>query len=225
MFTLGYHLHAMFPNLKPYLYEVSKSRIHQMRNLSVMKAREWNCRWLYMIDPDAHVDPYVQYKGDGFGNRFRPFFDAAWGFVQAHKNDVGPCVLAAPACSLPPKREVQVFRKHPRERNGNYRLTKMTRQEAAGLTGWHRVGAVGSHVLFIDMRVFDKLNHPFFNDVFKDHTETELHRGQDVHFCRKCVDAKIPIFVNFNCWSDHFQYAPVRRPGVEEETEEQPTGG
>ena len=196
-----------------------------MRNLAVKFAREQNCRWLYMIDPDAHVDPYVQYKPEGYGNRFRPFFDSAWGFMQAHKKDVGPCVLAAPACGLPPKRDVQVFRKHPRERNGNYRITKISREQAAGLTGWHRVGAVGSHMLFIDMRVFDRLNHPFFNDVFKDHTETELHRGQDVHFCRKCIDVKIPIFVNFNCWSDHFQYAPVRRPGVEEQTEEQPTGG
>jgi hypothetical protein len=164
------------------------------------------------IDRLRPVFEYVQeHQKKRYANRFRPFFDEAWAFMQAHKDDVGPCVLAVPARGCSPKNDVQVFRRTKEDK-----MVKIPSGEAAGLTGWHRVGAVGTHAMLIDTNVFARLEHPYFEDQYRDPTHTELWRGQDVMFCRKCCQADIPVLVNFNCWADHWQHECVRMPGAEE---------
>lgn len=213
LFCLGYHLATKYPALKPYLYEVSKNEQWQMHNLAVRFAQKWECQYLLFVSSELSADPRLKRAPspeEGFENRFRPFFDSAWKYMQANKDEMGPMVLAAPTCGWPPEEEVQVF-----ERVEEGKLRKIPRDRAGGLTGWHRVGAVGCNLMLIDMQVFDRLNHPYFEAKFRDLAQTELYRGGAVMFCRKCTEADVPIFVNFDCWSDHWHSATSSLPILE----------
>lgn len=225
MYQLGCRITRYYPEITTCLYTVHESRIVLMRNLIVAEARRLGCGKIYMIDPDAWPDPYVREREDSHGrfsyeNRFRPFFDSAWAFMQAHRTDIGACVLAAPARGCSPDNDVQVFQRVPDDC-----LRKISTDKAEPLTGWHRVGAVGTHLMLIDTEVFARLEHPYFEDVYRDNTHTNLWRGQDVMFCRKCNDQDIPVLVNFDCWCDHWQDECVRMPGMETTRQHQTHGG
>ena len=211
LFLLGHHIAKAYPEVDPCIYQRRDNRIAMMRNNCVKASLEAEAGYMLMIDPDARMDAYVK-RGDAknYVGRFRPFFDEAWSFMQAHRIDHPPCVLAAPACGPPPENAVQVFKQDERGR-----LVKLTRDEAAEQTGWTRVGAVGTHAMLIDMRVFDRMDHPYFDDIFTDNTHTELKRGQDVYFCRNCMELDIPVLVNFDCWTDHWQNVPIPMPGAD----------
>ena len=212
LYLLGCNITRHYPEITTCLYEVHESRIVLMRNMIVAEAKKQGCGKIYMIDPDARLDFYVRRNPDGsYANRFRPFFDLAWAFMREHREDIGPCVLGVPARGCSPQNEVQVFRRAPGDS-----LTKIPNEEAKHLTGWYRVGAVGTHAMLIDTNVFSRLEHPYFEDVYRDNTHTQLWRGQDVTFCRKCTLVDIPVLVNFDCWSDHWQDECVRMPGAED---------
>ena len=212
LFLLGHHIRGTYPEIDLCVYQRRDARIAMMRNNCVKEALEKGCGKMLMIDPDARMDPYVETDGHGgYKTRFRPFFDEALGFMRGRQADGAHYVLAAPACGPPPDTAVQVFRRCPDGSN-----QKIPRKEAESMTGWHRVGAVGTHAMLIDMHVFDHMDHPYFDDTFTDNSHTQLHFGQDVYFCRKCVEQNIPVLVNFDCWSDHWQHVPIKRPGVTE---------
>lgn len=220
---LGLNIGRHYPEISLTISEIHESRIVLMRNLIVQMAREARCGRIVMVDPDAFPDPYVKLTGvdpqgrSVYADRFRPFFDAAWSFMQANRREMGPMVLAAPARGCSPDNDVQVF-----ARTKDDRLIKIPSDEAKNLTGWHRVGAVGTHLMLIDTEVFARLEHPYFEDVYRDITHTKLWRGQDVMFCRNCNEQDMPVVVNFDCWSDHWQDECVRMPGMEKEPRQPP---
>jgi len=188
LFVFGMNLAKHYPQVHPFLHEASSHRIGQMRNMAVEYARSENCKYLLTVDPDAWPDPYVRWNPKrGFQNRFRPFWDEAWRFMQEQAEQVGPCVLAAPACGKPPAEDVQVFARVP-----GGRLPKIKREYAQTLRGWERVGAVGTHMMLIDMRVFDRLEPPYFEDQYTAIDHVTLKRTQDVKFCKKCYEADVP---------------------------------
>ncbi len=215
---LGLNIGRHYPEVSLVISEIHETRLVLMRNLIVQMAKEAQCGKILMVDPDAFPDTYVKLTGVDpqgrpvYADRFRPFFDAAWSFMQANRREMGPMVLAAPARGCSPDNDVQVF-----FRTTDGRMIKISNDEAKKQIGWHRVGAVGTHLMLIDTEVFSRLEHPYFEDVYRDNTHTKLWKGQDVMFCRKCNEQDMPVIVNFDCWSAHWQDECVQMPGMEKE--------
>ena len=174
------------------------------RNICVQHARSVEATHILFLDPDMVPDAYIQDDPQA-----KPFWHVAWPFMKANPG----CVLAAPYCGRRPHEPVHCF-----ARNKENNLVRITRDQAALLEGWYAVDAVGTGMMLIDMAVFDRFEHPIFRDVFQDKTCTKLRQSQDVDFCLRCHAAKVPVYVNFSCWADHWQNSPVRRPGWKAET-------
>ena len=206
------------------LFTVSNARIRMMRNMCVAHARQKQAHFLLFIDPDMGVDKYVQRGANGQvldPNYALPFFPAAWDLALQHqKTNHPPAIYAAPYCATPPHEPVHVF-----VRNETGKLVRLERDRASTLRGWHQVGACGTGLMLIDMRVFDVIhrpNAPYFEDQYTDTTETKLRYSQDVDFCLRCGAAGIPVYVNFSCWCTHWQLAEVHRPGYKPAQEPDP---
>jgi hypothetical protein len=177
----------------------SGSRIAMGRNLQVKEAMQLGLSHLLFIDPDMLPDTYLEADPQA-----TPVWDTFWSFMQANPGSV----LAAPYCGPPPKEEVHVFSPNP---SGD--LKRVSREQAAALHGWQQVGGAGTGFMLIDMDVFKALKNPYFHDVYTDETESKLRNSQDVDFSKKCWEAGIPMYVNFDCWCDHQQMVHIRRPG------------
>jgi len=210
---LMYEIGRTAPTLQPSMYSVNNSRILMCRNMAVQDARQSGATHLLFVDPDMCPDYYVEWdeKGNPAGDA-KPFFREAWAFAQAHPGGV----YAAPYCGVPPKEHIHVFAE---DQNGV--LARLPHDQAKDLRGWMQVAAVGTGLMLIDMAVFDALDQktpngeiqPHFMDVYTDSTYTKLRWSQDVTFCKRCTDAGVPVYVNFDCWCRHQQFKWVGRPG------------
>lgn len=179
-------------------------RVPMNRNRAVMEARKAKCDYMLMLDPDAAPDRYVRMRDGGYVGHMRPFWDEAWPMIQQRPDTV----LAAPAVGPYPDRLVNVWG----ERDGH--LARLS-HGAAMLRGWLPMGAVGTHLMLIGMGVFDRIDQPYFHDLYTDSTETHVHQTQDIFFCGKVRRAKMDILVNFSCWAGHWQNSIVDPPGME----------
>ena len=167
-------------------------RVPMLRNKAVQDAREAGCQYMLMVDPDAVPD---RYGGS--------FWSEAWPLIQQHPAQV----LASPAVGPYPDRLVNVFKRH---QGKLHRLS----HKATELSGWHEVDAVGTHLMLVGMEVFDRIEPPYFHDIYTDAAETELVQTQDVYFCEKVRAADMKVMVNFSCWSGHWQNSIVDPPGM-----------
>lgn len=183
-------------------YQVANCRIGMMRNMCVMHAQECGADVLLFIDPDTVPDCYLRKD-----RRARPFWHEAWTFLKANPGSI----VAAPYCGTPPESPVHVF-----SRNEQGNVKRLSRERAQGLDGWYAVDAVGTGLMLMDMAVFEKLDQPYFRDVYTDQSGVKLRYSQDVDFCLRCRAAEIPIYANFSCWAGHWQLAPVGKPGWQE---------
>lgn len=188
-------------------FNISNPRIAMCRNACVKHAKEVNSTHILWIDPDMVLDRYLKRDREGkITGRAKPFWDEAWKFIQAHPYSVA----AAPYSGRPPHRPIHVFVKNEADQ-----LVRVSHEEASKLTGWTQVAGVGTGAMLMDIRLFDRLEQPYFKDTFTDRSETKLHHSQDVHFCSKCEPAKIPIYVNWDCACGHWQNSVVEMPGWE----------
>jgi hypothetical protein len=192
-------------------FNVQNPRIAMCRNACVAHARDVGSTHILWLDPDMVIDRYVQRTADGRSvpGRAKPFFPVAWDFIKRHAQAYGPCVVAAPYASCYPHRAIHVF---AASTTGNS-LARITHAEAAKLSGWTQVRAVGTGCMLMDVKVFDRLQEPYFDDLFKTVAHADLHHSQDVRFCLKCAGAKVPIYVNWDCPAGHYQNTIVEMPG------------
>ncbi len=211
LFFLGYRIGRVHPEITHVtLSEAGNWRVDTCRNVCVADARRAQATQLLFLDPDMALD-YYAFRGDP-GAKF--WWPEAWEFIREQPE---PCVAAVPYCGGRNQELVHVFRPGlPEEGRETVRLLP---DEAARLTGWQRVGAVGTGCMLIDMRVFDILDRwekaPFFKDQYDEDSDwrhTAITQSQDLYFCQRCRRAEIPIWVNFSCWSAHHQPHLAHRP-------------
>jgi hypothetical protein len=193
-FRLGQFVNEM------HCYSVSNPRILMNRNICVKGAQEVHATHLLFIDPDMVPDYYY-----GKEPRAKRFFDEAWPFILKHPGSI----CAAPYCGPSPAKPVHVFVRGA----ASDQLLRVPRGMAAKLEGWSSVEAVGTGLMLIDMAIFDRLEHPYFDDEYQDITKSDIRRTQDVWFCLRAREKKIPIYVHWDCWARHYQPNMVDKPG------------
>lgn len=188
-------------------FNVSNVRIGMCRNKCVEHARQVGSTHILWIDPDMAIDRYVQrdHEDRVFG-RAKPWWDTAWDFVKKHPF----AVAAAPYAGKLPERPIHVFVKNEADQ-----LVRVRHEDVKMLTGWTQVAAIGSGLMLTDIRIFDRLEQPYFKDTFTDRTETQLHHSQDIFFSARCELAQIPIYINWDCPCGHWQPTVVEMPGWE----------
>lgn len=191
LFMLGAKLRD-YPEIKAILGgHYCQPRIHLSRNWLVRDARQDGATHLLMVDPDMWPDRYADQTG-------KFFFTEAWKFALEHPG----CVYAAPYCGRPPEMPIHVFGV-----NRENKMVRLQRDQARQMRGWHQVAAVGTGLMLIDMKIFDRLQTPYFADVYHDETQSELKNSQDIWFAQQCSKAGVPIFVNFDTPAAHQQIA------------------
>jgi len=217
LLKFGTHVAKVAPGLELHVLEAHNARIAMCRNMCIDRLQKGGMTHVYFLDPDMWPDAYCPDLTGEKDPIAKPFFDVAWPFLLDHNRHLGPAVVAAPYCGPGPDHLVHVFCKNERGQ-----LVRVTRQQAATLRGWHRVEGVGTGQMLMDAGVFERLERPYFTDIYADREEAILAHSQDVAFCMKCRAKGIPIYVNFDCWAKHWQNSPVGRPGFESPTSQEP---
>ena len=188
-------------------FQVANCRVSYMRNRAVAHAQVIGATHCLMLDPDMVIDRFVerdaQFRPVG---RYKPFWDVAWPFMKANPGSI----LGVPYCGMYPERPLHVF-----TRNHEDKLVRVDHQTAMGLEGWTQVAACGTGMMLIDMRVFDRLEKPYFDDVYKARDHCDLKFTQDVTFCLKAGGAGVPVYVNWDCPAGHWQNTVVDPPWLE----------
>lgn len=186
-------------------FNISNPRIAMCRNAAVEHAKGFGSTHILWLDPDMGLDRYVQRNAqDEVISRAKPFWHEAWEFIKRHPFSVA----AAPYAGRHPHRPIHVFVK-----NDNNQLIRVRHEDAPNLSGWSQVAGVGTGAMLMDIRIFDRLEFPYFKDTFIDRKETKLRHSQDVHFCATCEQAQIPVYVNWDCPCGHWQLSVVEMPG------------
>lgn len=193
------------PRIKDVIYQQPNSpRILLNRNLIVKSALESKCDFLLMVDPDMQPDFLANELGA------IDFWKSSFEFMLRNRG----CVIGAPACSGYPKRDPCVWRLDPEMD----KVVRVTREEAGRQRPClEQVSAIGTGLMLIDMQIFDKLEQPWFDDVYLDKSKTRLTMSQDVWFCRQVNKAEFPVFCNWSAWAAHWKYEPVCRPEIDTE--------
>lgn len=187
-------------------WRVSTTPITMARNRAVVEARKRKVDYLLMVDNDMSPD-YGAAKG---------FFSSTLEWLFSEKLS-DPCVVAAPYCGPPPHENVYVFKVANFESEQpvlNYKIECFSREEAANRTGFERVIAIPTGLCMIDMRVFDRMEPPWFYYEYTDKTESELASTEDVTFSRDASFAGIPVYVNWDAWAGHWKPKCVPRPQI-----------
>jgi len=182
-------------------FNVTTARILQMRNKSIEKALQIKATRMLMVDPDMWPDAYLH--GEMAMRGAKPFLPTAWAYLNEHPGSV----TAAPYCGR--GGDVHVF---GTDEAGDVR--RISSEYADWLNGWVRVTAVGTGLMLIDCDVFRKIEPPWFDDVYSDKTKTRLLLSQDAYFCRRCSQAKVPIYVQFDSWARHRHSMNIEAPGA-----------
>lgn len=185
---------------------VDTTPITKGRNWMVEEAKRAKVDYLVMLDSDMCPDLP--------GRGAKPFWESTLDFMLKNRQ---PCMVAVPYCGPPPLENVYVFR-WAKWNNSNVspdcRLDFFSREEAAGLAGIQRVGALPTGLIMIDMRVFEKMTPPYFYYEYKDETQSELASTEDVTFTRDANMLGIPIYCNWDAWAGHHKRYRVDKPLV-----------
>ena len=195
---------------------IADTPITMTRNRAVKRAREAGVDYLVMIDNDMSPDAYLATNPYRIGTDplAKPFLSSTFDFMIEHD---GPCVVGAPYCGPPPHENIFVFlwRKfqsdHP---NGevDVSLQQYEREEAAIRTGFEEVAALPTGLIMLDMRIFDKLEQPWFDYEWKDREASEKASTEDVMFSREVSLSGFPIYCNWDAWAGHWKPKCVGKP-------------
>jgi hypothetical protein len=180
--------------------------ITMMRNRVCKYAREQGYDVVVMVDND--ICPDLPVPGA------KPFWDTTLEFASKER---APLIVGAPYCGPPPLSNMYVFRwanwNNPGIIDKDFRLEQYGREEAAQLAGFHRVGALPTGLIWIDMRCLDEMKPPWFYYEYTDHYETEKASTEDVTFTRDAnLVYGIPIYCNFDSWCGHWKRFRVDKP-------------
>tara|TARA_R110000803_G_scaffold205530_4_gene272287 strand:+ start:9249 stop:10088 length:840 start_codon:yes stop_codon:yes gene_type:complete len=186
-----------------------KNRILEARNWIVKKAIDIEADYLLMVDPD--MCPDVEHNGPNY----RPFFTSSFEFLEQlyaghHGFPAGtPGVIAAPALSGPPEFKCNVF--EPTNVKGGIR--RISQSEARDRRGQiERVALIGTGLILIDMKVFEKVKVPWFDDMYKSPLKETVWTTQDSYFCNNCNENGVPVWCNWYSWAAHWKMTRVDRP-------------
>jgi len=183
---------------------IDDTPITMSRNLAVKRAQQAGADILVFIDSDMRPD--LKYPGA------RPFWDSSLDFLLAQER---PSIVAAPYCGRPPNENVFVFRWFNMETgqpNPDMKLENVSRDNAAYLAGFEEVGAIGTGLMMIDMRVFERLPPPYFYYEWTDATQSEKGSTEDVTFTRDAAIAGCGLFCNWDAWAGHHKLKCVYKP-------------
>lgn len=75
--------------------------------------------------------------------------------------------------------------------------------------GLQRVDAIGTGCMLIDMNVFKILEWPWFEYEYRMFQGERSRLSEDMTFCKKCMDAGIPIYADTDIKCGHFLSAQV----------------
>lgn len=202
---------------------VNDTPITMTRNQSFIAAKKAGFDFMLLVDSD--MAPDVELRADPTAV---PFYDAA---VEYALKSPKPCVVAAPYCGPPPLENVYVFRwanrgntLHPLAAGA--KLDQFTREEAALLAGIQPVGALPTGLMLLDLRVLDKLPHPYtyyeYHEGGKDECpgchqkargpEREKASTEDVTFTRDLGMLGVPVLCAWSSWAGHIKRYVVGKP-------------
>ncbi len=191
------------PDIHPLIDEyfhvpVQRFPTHVARNTLVETARKLNVDFMFMVDDDA--SPNLD------------FFEYAFHFLR---QSPVPCIIAAPHCCAPPEEEVQVFEMTHKESQAPlqvWALSRIPREDACLRQGTQRVASVSTHCVAYDMRVFDKIQRPYYNYQYEDDSMCKVIETEDCWCHRHLFNAGVPIYVTWDHWAGHYKLKNVERP-------------
>lgn len=189
----------------------TEHRIHIARNQSVDAAQQTGCDYIVFGDPDMNPDfrlfnPYLTAQAQPKAREWaKPFLPSSLKFMQTEACGV----IGSPAISGPPDCKINVFK----DRGDN--VTRMSHEEYANTPpSFLQVAAIGTGLMLIDMKVFDILKKPYFEDLAHPDGDNLLsvHQSQDCRFCLKCGEAGIPVYANLYAPSGHYKLESFEPP-------------
>lgn len=87
------------------------------------------------------------------------------------------------------------YRAHAYHINDKRLFVQFEANEFLGKSELMEVNGIGAGCLLTDMRVFDTIPKPWFSKIQRV-DKPEEHYGDDISFCLRAIDAKIPIYVD-----------------------------
>jgi len=168
------------------------------RNFVVKVCQEKGLDYLFFIDADAGVS-------EGTFKAFLKFLI----------EQPVPSVVLAPAVAA--DGQIQVFRAVTDQPRSDvplehWRFERYQRDYASMLKGFTRIVAGGTHVMMIDVRVFQKLKKPYFH-YGTNADGTELTSTEDIAWMRKLLHAGVPVFCGWDYPAAHFKEIRLLVPG------------
>ena len=118
-----------------------------------------------------------------------------------------PMVIGSPYRGGEPERLVQVL---------DIDLKRVTLEDANKRFGCASVRCCGTGLIAIDMEVFDKIKHPYFDYVYTDETHSDVQWTEDFYFTNKVHEAEWCVNVTWDHWSGHDKSEIVSRPAKPE---------
>lgn len=202
-------------------FDLSDTPVTMTRNRAVTTARAEKADVLVMVDSDNQPDLYLGKDADA-----QPFISSSLEFLLSRYDRKLTCI-AAPYCGPPPDECVYAFQFTSQESDcppDRYKLSMVSREQAAIMSGLHPAAAAATGVLMTDMRCFDMTeprsagDKPWFYYEYSDHLETEKRSTEDVVFTRnlaitcQSVHGYNPLFVNWSAWAGHWKSKCVGKP-------------
>lgn len=169
----AYHLGRRMPQYDFFLGIKAKAEQFRARNTIVDEARKVNADWLLMLDDDMVIDTFGTRGVAGEGD---PAYDFLEKMIQ-HDRDICGVLYWQRGGNCEPVVMARV------NENG-YRFLR----EDELKYGLQKVDVAGGGCLLVKMRVFDKVQYPYF--------APEYQWGTDVQLCRKATEA------GFEVWAD-----------------------
>jgi 2-polyprenyl-3-methyl-5-hydroxy-6-metoxy-1,4-benzoquinol methylase len=168
-FRFAFHLGRRMPQYDFITAIRAKSEQFRARNQIVDAARQHNADWLLMLDDDMILNPYVtQGPTDDYGFLAK---------LLAHDKDICGALYYQRTGGCEPVLMLEAG-------EGGYRFLR----DDEVTHGLQPVDVAGGGCLLIKMRVFDKVQFPYF--------EPEYQFGTDIQLCRKATQR------GFQVWAD-----------------------
>jgi hypothetical protein len=177
------------------------------RNCLVKQAQDRRVDILFMIDDD--MGPPVLPGPNGQHS----FFEFACQFLMDQST---PSVIAVPYVTAPPQEDVLVFEWASMESataDIPWKLSRIHREDAARRTGTQRVANIGTGCIAYDMRVFRKIQKPYFNYQYNDEMTVVLET-EDCWNGRLLYTAGVPVYCAWDHWSLHCKTKKCGKPRI-----------
>lgn len=200
------------PEIAPYIQNLlhiplCKFPTSVARNILVRECQKIGVDYLMMVDCDGEIDNGGRQE-DG---KVRPgTFEVFFQFLMKQSK---PSVIAAPYCSGDGQVQVLKFTtdqpmNHPLD---SFKITQTNREYAVTKTGFERVDSIGTHCIMFDMRVFEKIDKPYFSYQYNP-DETEVIETEDCWCMRHLFYAGIPVYCSWDLWAGHWKEQRIYKP-------------